>query len=240
MDSIKSIESFFKHLSFDEKSHSYYVKGKRIPISASGVYEKFKKPFDLEGKSLKTALAEGVSQEEILERWKKKGEDACKLGSEAHHFGELYTFDRTLTPQNNFDKALVAFFKSVPDHVIPVKTELRMYHKKYNFAGTCDNVFYNKKTGKYIISDFKTNEYLFRNFGNQKMLGIFSDLLETNFNLYQVQLNLYKILLEQIKGVKVSVMKIVHLKPNGTFSDYTVEDFSRRLEDYLKSNYKMF
>ena len=57
-----------------------------------------------------------------------------------------------------------------------------MYHKKYKFAGTCDTLLYNTHTGKYILTDYKTNEDLFKNFAGERLLHCFSDLLKNKQN----------------------------------------------------------
>src|SRR5690606_15679463 len=125
---------------------------------------------------------------------------------------EMFVNDRSLIPSTPHEEAVVKFWNDLPDFVVPVFLELRMYHKKYMFAGTTDVVLCNKRTGQFIIADYKTNKDLFYNFKNNKLQYPFHNLLDSPFNKYQLQLSYYQILLEQL-NIKVSTRKIIWLKP---------------------------
>lgn len=228
-------QNFFKGLEFEEQSHRYSLGSKPLSLSVSGIVKKFVNPFDTAGKSLKKALEEGLIQAEILDRWEKKKNTACDFGTSVHLFGENYTFNRELKPSNGHEEAIVKFFSKLPPYIIPAMTELQMYHKDYLFAGTCDTLLFNSKTGNFILSDYKSNKELFKNFGGQKLLGCFSDLLENNFNKYQIQLSLYQILFEQT-GYKIEERRVIHLLPDGEFYAYKAEDYTDRLKNYLEKN----
>ena len=227
------IENFFNGLTFEELSHRYYLGTRPLYTSVSGMVKEFANPFDVYTKSLKKALEEGVCQKEILDRWEEKKIKASKLGTETHSFGEKYVFDRDLIPSNGYEKAVVNFWKIIPEHIVPVVTELRMYHKRYLFAGTCDILLFNKNTGEYILCDYKTNERLFKNYAGERLLKCFSDLLKHDFNLYQIQLSLYQLLFEQT-GHKIGKRKIIHLKNDGRFQIYDTINFIDRLQGYLE------
>ena len=235
-DKVKYITDFFKELVFKESTHEYFLNSNSVSISVSGIVHKFVIPFDIEGKSYSTAKKMCLSQEEIKEQWKKKAEDACTQGTKVHKFAEQYTFNRQHKPTDGYERAVVNFFKCLPEHIIPVAVEVKMYHKKYVFAGTCDTLLFNKITGNYILTDFKTNYDLFKNFARQKLLGCFSDLLENNFNKYQIQLSLYQLLFEQT-GLKIEDRRIIHLKESGDFLIYKTEDYTERLQYYLENGY---
>jgi hypothetical protein len=116
-----------------------------------------------------------------------------------------------------------------------VFSELQMYHKDYMFGGTADIILYNKNTKKYIIADYKTNEDLFKNFKSKKLKGVFSNLLESGYNKYQVQFSLYQILLEQA-GVEVEKRCLVHLLPNGEFVQYFTDDYTEVVKQDIKTS----
>lgn len=235
-EKIKHIDQFFEGLEFEESSHRYSLNNKPFSISVSGIVNKFVKPFDIYNKSLEIAEREGRCQEDILQEWEYKRNKACELGTNVHLFGEQYTFNKGLKPNNGYEKAIVKFFNVIPEWVIPAKVELKMYHKKYLFAGTCDTLLYNTRTENWIITDYKTNEDLLKNYGGQGLLGCFSDLLENNLNKYQIQLNLYQILFEQT-GFKIEERRIIHLLPDGEFMNYKTEDYTDRLQYYLENDF---
>lgn len=229
------IEKFFNKLEFDEGKHLYTVHGNKINSSVSKIIKNFVKPFDTEGISKGVARKRGITQKEVLAEWKDISDKACSKGTRVHVFGELYPFDRTLKPSDKYEEAVVKFWNDLPDHIVPVIMELRMYHKDYLFAGTGDILLYNKLTGHYIIGDYKTNKDLFKNFRGQKMLSLFDDLLDMPLNHYQLQLSFYQILFEQI-GLKVEGRKIIWLKPEGEYEMYDTQDYTGILKEYLKHN----
>ena len=231
---VKYINHFFQGLEFDEPTHRYSLNGVSIPVSVSGIVNKFKKPFPFEEKSKKVALEEGVTQQEIKDRWTNKKNKACELGTRVHLFGEKYTFDRSIAAQDGYEEAIVKFWDCLPSHIVPIMVEVRMHHKKYRFAGTCDTLLYNTHTGKHILTDYKTNEDLFKNFAGERLLHCFYDLLKNDFNCYQIQLSLYQILFEQT-GLQIEDRRIIHFKPTGEFKLYQTEDYTDRLLYYLEN-----
>lgn len=242
------ILSYFKKLQFNEQEHKYSVQGKELNYSVSGIIKKFHEPFKREEISSEKAkeyalikelgclqLGLPSSQTQVLEVWDTKKDAACKKGTNIHLFGEVYPFNRKLKPSNKFEEAIVKFWNDLPDFIVPVIMELQMYHKKYMFAGTADILLYNKNTGEYIIGDYKTNEDLFNVFNKKIMKNGFSDLHVNNFNKYQLQLSFYQILFEQL-GLKVSSRKLIWLRPTGEYEMYDTENYTNRLNNYLKNN----
>ena len=55
-------------------------------------------------------------------------------------------------------KLIVSFWDSLPEGVIPLMAESKMYSVEYKYAGTCDNLFYDSWAKGIIISDYKTNK----------------------------------------------------------------------------------
>ena len=156
MEDIKlKILTFFKDLDFEEGSHIYNVNGVPIVNSVSGLIKHFTPKFDKENISLAYANKHGLTQEEVLKRWSTVSQEACDLGHKTHLFGELYPFNRDLEPKSGFEEAIVKFWNDLPDFIIPVIMECRMYHKELMYAGTLDILLYNKQTDKYIIGDYK-------------------------------------------------------------------------------------
>lgn len=235
MENLKSdIKEFFKELSFEEEKHLYSLGDNPIKISVSGIIKKYKHPTDWKKVLKETAERQGKTEKEISEGWDNAAKIGCEIGNEAHHFGELYPFDRTLEPKTGFDKAIMRFWNDLPDYVVPLLLEIKMYHKGYLFAGTADILLYNTRTEKIIIGDYKTNKDLFKNYNRQKMTGPFKHLLCCPFNHYQLQLSFYQILLEQVPGIKISGRKLIWLKPDGTYLLYNLDDYTEELKQELK------
>lgn len=231
----KDIQEIFSGLTFTEEDHKYYLQDKQFKKSVSGVIEEFEEPFDTELMSSLVAKRDGKTKEQVQKEWKDISDKACELGTRVHLFGELYMFDRSLKPQNGYERAIVNFWNDVPEHVIPYIAEIQMYHKEYMFAGTADILLYNEDTNTFIIGDLKTNKDLYKNYKGKKLLKPFDNLLDNPFNHYQIQLSLYQMCFEQT-GFKVSSRKIIWLLPDGTYQLYDTEDYTKVLKEYLDKN----
>lgn len=233
------ILQFFGDISMNEEEHKYYLGNQPLGISVSGIIKRFYKPFDAQIVSKYSAIKHNVSQASLLKSWDNDKDVACKKGNKAHKFGEVYPFNRHLKPSTKQDEAIVKFWNDLPAHIIPVMAECMMWHKKYLFPGTMDILLYNTLTKEYIIADYKTNKDLFKNYKLTRMLGVFSDMLETPFSKYVIQLSLYQILLTQIPGIKVSSRKIIWLKDDGDYVLYDAENLVDKLNEELKNiNFK--
>lgn len=230
----EDILNFFRDLTFEPEAHIYHVNGVPTTGSVTDRIKRYYNPFDAKKKSLEISLRDDIPQEEILASWNNAGEIARIKGNKAHLFGELYPFNRNLRPQSQYDVAIMKFWNDLPEYVIPVLTEARMYHLKYLYAGTADIILYNTETQKFIIGDYKTNKDLFKNFAGEKMLSPFNNLLNCPFNHYQLQLSYYQLLLQQIENIEVSYRRIVWLLPNGEYKLFDTEDYTEilKLETY--------
>jgi len=222
----RDIKDFFKELTFEDRNHRYTVGRTPIAKSVSTLIKDFCLPFNEFEISKNMAERDGVSQQSLLDEWHLKRDTRINIGKQAHLFGELYTFNRNLRPQSQYDIAIMKFWKDLPPHIVPIIVEQPMYHKEKLYAGTPDGILMNKETGNLIIIDYKTNEDLFKNFANQRLLERFSTYIDNPFNKYQIQLSYYKILLEQT-GYTVSSTKIVWIKEDGNYTLYDTADLTQ-------------
>ena len=232
MDQLSKLTQPFSSLTFEEKKHRYFVEGKPIKTSVSGLISEFYEHFDAQAVAPFSARKLGITTEEVLKQWADINQESRDRGHRVHNFGELYQFDRSLKPSCPQEEAIVAFWKSLPEHIIPVAAELRMYHFKYLFAGTADIILFDTKTQTYIIADYKTNKDLFKNFKNKTMLAPFEALLDCPLNHYVVQLSYYQLLLEQI-GVRVTKRVIIWLGLDGKFTCINTDDVTSILKTTL-------
>lgn len=226
----------FNNLTFDEASHTYYVEGKPLQASVSKVIGNFYEKFDSKGVAERISRRDGIPVQDILDDWDKIAKQACDLGHKVHLFGEHYPFDRSLKPSCNKEIAVTKFWNDIPEHIVPVLMECRMYHKEYLFAGTADILLYDTKKNYYILGDYKTNKDLFKNYKNKTLKAPFNHLFDSPFNKYQIQLSLYQILLEQI-GIYVGERKLIWLKDSGDYVMYDTEDLTSILKPTLKEIY---
>lgn len=228
---VTNVSNYFKDLKFDEATHTYTkLKKKLTPVSY--VLKKFTEEFDSDKMSVLVANKRGITKEEVLKEWEDNKNKACELGTKVHLFGENYCRNKNLKPSNGYEEAITKWYFTIPDYIEPLFLELQMYSEALGIAGTADMVFYNTKTNKFLIRDYKTNGDLFKNYKGKKMLKPFNNLLDNPYNKYQLQLSLYQILFEQT-GYEIESRALVWIKPIGTYEVYKTEDYTKQLLNVL-------
>lgn len=230
---METVKNYFKDLCFSEEGHQYSYKGESVRESVSKIISHFCLPFDVSYYSNKIAIRENKLQEEVLQEWKETNKESIKKGNSIHNFAEAYFYDRSLKPKNKYEEAIVRFFNSLPEHIIPVFSEYKMFHLQYRFAGTADLILYNKDSGKYIIVDYKTNKELDKSYNY--LLAPFAFLRDSNFMKYTLQLSLYQMCFEQT-GVEVESRKILWLHPSGSFKMRSCKNMGLFLKIWLDEN----
>ena len=231
----RQVEEYFDGITLDETSHQYTVNGEKVTMSVTKFLQKFTYPFNSKAISKAYAAKHGLDQQEVLEEWKQAGIEACRLGTRVHNFAEKYALDRSLTATDGFEEAIVKFWDNMHEKgCTPLVLEQCMYHKKYKISGTADIVIINRNSNKIGIIDIKTNKDLEKNFKGQKLKEPFTDLLNKKFNIYQLQLSMYKLFFEQC-GLEVYRTGILHVKEDGTYNLFNTDDYSGRLINFLES-----
>ena len=228
-EKVEKIIFYFAPLEFEEERHLYTVEGQQL-ISVSGKIKNYVEPFDADKIAGFVAKSRGISKAEVLMEWEVLKNAACDKGTRVHLFGETYSEGDV--PQDGFEEAIVNFWKELPEHLLPVIFELKMYSKKWGLAGTGDLLFYNLKTGKFVIGDYKTNKDLFKNHKGKRMLKPFSGKLDMPLSKYELQLSYYQLLFEQT-GFEVENRFLIWVKGDGTYSLHDTEDLTRTIKKQL-------
>lgn len=231
-EKIERVKRFFQKLTFDEKEHKYFVDGKPLKYSVSGLVKKYVNDPNFSQIAVNTDKRDKLPLGTTQKLWNGKSEAACAKGDKVHFFGEVYAFHRNIKPRCKQEEAVVKFWNELPKHIIPVFTELKMYHLKSMFGGTADIILYNTETKKFIIGDYKTNEDLFKNFQDKKLEKPFSYKLDNPYNKYQIQFSYYQIMFEQT-GYEVEKRCLIWLKPDGNYNMFFTEDLTETLKDSI-------
>ena len=98
------------------------------------------------------------TMDEIKSLWENNAKDVSSLGTQ-----NAYTYWNYYNNIELYDKDCIKtieiqqFHQFVDDnpHLIPYRTEWTIYDKKYEICGGIDMVFFNNKTQKYDIYDWK-------------------------------------------------------------------------------------
>ena len=198
----------------------------------------------------------GMSKEEILAQWAIKSGKACDFGTEVHAFGESMFYymigehenilpeckdkfkDGLPCPTNPQEEAIVKFWDDLPETIVPVLAETKVFNRNGTpYAGTFDILFYfvneqNPSKSGLVIFDYKTNEDLYKNFRQQKLLWPFNDMLDMSYSFYTLQLGLYQIPLENL-GYDIVGRRLIWVKPDGNYESVKVPEIADRVRDAL-------
>jgi hypothetical protein len=141
-------------------------------------------------------------------------------------------------PSNPHEEAIVKFWNDLPETFVPVLAETKVFNRNGTpYAGTFDILFYyvnEKEPDKsgLVIFDYKTNEDIYKNFREQKLLWPFNDMLDMSHSYYTLQLSLYAIPLQNL-GYKVVARRLIWVKPDGNYDNVKIIDVADRLREAL-------
>jgi hypothetical protein len=263
------IKNEFSGLTFIEEGHKYFLNGKPMTC-VSDVTHLFKEHFDSTQKAVETSERNWnnpeskyfrMTPEQILESWKKISDEACEHGTFTHECGEslfyymtgqidkiLPDFKDRLTEDGGFmllypkEEAAGKFYEDIPECIVPILAETKVYDEELGYSGTFDILFYydatldgkNPEKSGLIVMDWKTNKDLYKNFKGQKLLSPFDELLDMPLNLYKLQLSLYQSCINKV-GLKVVARRILWLKPDGSYDKINLEEYVNMLREALKT-----
>lgn len=230
MNDKREVKNFFSKLEFNALQHLYKVDNKAF-TSVSNVVNSFVEKVDFNKVAYFVAKKTGKKVEEILNSWEEIKNVSCELGTKVHLFAEKHV-EQVQTPTSGYEEAVVKFWEELPEHILPFLFEFKMYSEEFRIAGTCDVVLFDTTTKEYILIDYKTNKDLFKNYKSKTLLFPFTNLIDSPFNKYQIQLSLYKILFE-LTGKIVKNTKILWLKEDGNYLLYNTKDYTQILKQTL-------
>jgi len=214
---------------FNEAKHSYINEFTREQyISVTTLLGKYKEPFEKEQISKAVAKKEGVTQQEVLDRWQRTNKESTDFGTKIHKVIEKsikdLTFYPTTTPE---EKALIAAFGEVFVPNSETLCEQLVYSHIHKIAGTADLI---QPDGPYFdVFDMKTNKKfnLYSQY-NKFLYAPLEHLMECEHSVYSLQLSMYAYLYSMLTGRKLRRMAVLYYNRDlNTFQEYPIT--------YLKS-----
>lgn len=227
-------------LKFDPVSHTYvnpYTE--ESYISTTQLLSKFKKPFDVEKISKRVADKEGVTQDEIKERWKKINSDSKVYGQKIHKVLEDFNSAKIVT--EGYEDLINAYKEiNIIDEDDTLLVEEKLFNHHFKLAGTADLIRLEDRGG-FSIFDLKTNKKfnLFNPY-SEYLLNPLSHLSACEYTTYALQLSLYAYMYQGMTGRNVNQLGVIYYnKDNNEFlyypSPYMKSDVSLLLEYYAKN-----
>ena len=231
---------FDTRLSFTERTHAYYLDGRRFagpsvttllkklfpqePFNGALIVEKNLASWRKNEASRFHALVKHKNDTEateaILAEWKRANE----LGTFLHRLAELYLNgvpEETIPDSVATEYAyLLKWLEDNPD-LEPYRTELSVFGKNEKdevvVVGQADALFRNKRTGAYVLVDFKRVEKDLSPgapaFGRMGV-GIMRGIDAIDFYKYSVQAWLYAVCIERSTDIVIDDCLLLQLHPS--------------------------
>ena len=239
----------FDDFKFFEEDHHYEYKNKQIGISVTRLISEYENKFDSETMAEKVATRDGKTIQQVLDEWKQKNKYSCIKGTICHEFAqEQWKFDEpfvmlskrlmdnNLCYDTNIPKIIKQasnFYSDYKNRLQHVADEFVIGSEEYDIASAIDHLFVNKLTGELVLVDYKTNSNLYKGDKYAKSMKIpLSHLKDTTLNHYNLQLSIYKYLLEKYTNLKVSEMFIVWFSEEN--ENYQIVDVDYLQEEVIK------
>jgi len=209
-----------KNITFYEDGHIYNVKGMTNFTSVTKwvkkKFEKFNanKIIDTMMNSSKWEQNKyfGMTKQEIKQLWNKNGATAAEKGTHMHKMFEDYYNNEPMHYYNSDTIEYKYFLDFVKDHshLTPYRSEWMIYDEHRKIAGSIDMVFINEDN-TLSIYDWKRCKSIDKtsHFNKFSIDSQYDYIPDTNYWHYALQLNMYKTILEQNYGFKVSELYLV-------------------------------
>ena len=255
-DVVKLLNGFNQY-TFVEDIHTYYYNGSKVKYSVTQFIKRFFKEFDSETISKKYAEKHGLTQQEVLDAWKKNGDISALSGTAIHSYLENAKRGKTL--EIDFSKAeklglkdevwqrfnmllpkAVSFHQDTLGKLYPVQLEYTVGIKDF-IAGNIDMLCWNEMAGELQLWDYKNTKdiSMVNNYG-EKCLPPFNNEDDCNFIHYSIQLNVYKAILQRVLGIPIGKMYLVHFNYttlDNSFDIYECKDFQTQVNAILDNEF---
>ena len=196
-------------ISFRASDHLYIVNGVCLESVTTFVSSCFPK-FNTELHAKQKAGALGISVQEVIEMWERKGKESRDLGTAMHKKIENYYQGIDSANDDAFN-----LFRIFANNIklVPYRTEWAVYDWEYKLAGTIDFVDY--QNGEYTVYDRKRSDKIIANgmpiktnkYGEKGNYPL-EHIDNSPYYHYALQLSLYKFILERNYGIKIDKLRL--------------------------------
>lgn len=220
-----NLQKQFQDLQFDEPTHTYTVKGKKLKSVTTIIKDNFTRPF--ESFFISRAVSEkyakdgiDVDQKVVETYWNYISDFAKAYGTLIHYYAEQ--MPNFMPPKYKAEESVIKFYDEIiKDKEQIVAKELRCYFK--NTAGTVDLITADENG--LIIRDYKTSKDILKSYG--KLRWYFKEFDDCQLNAYTIQLLIYKYLIEEATGIRAYKLEIVKLSDDG----YEIHPINRNIAE---------
>lgn len=244
------IYTAFNKVKYYDEPHKYYVDEKEL-ISVTTLLHEYQEPFDEEYWSQKKGEEYNIPPDNIKYLWQFINEKGTGKGSIIHDYTENlflnkifpypkekiinnFGFDPILKEYEITKRHVDQFYKDSFGKLIPIRPEFVVYDDEFKIGGMIDMLFYNLKTRKFQLFDWKTNKKFTTENNFQRLLGKLSHLEDCDLEIYSLQLQMYKYIIEKYTSIKLDDSYLVWFSHNNlTYKLIKTKDRSKEVEIIL-------
>jgi len=173
-----------------------------------------------------------MTPQELVEEWDKSGYEGTAVHNEIQQFINYGT-----EPSKNKSILAVKWLNENFNERNKFYSEVIVYSKELELAGSIDLLVYNRDTNSYKIFDWKTSKRIETNsFRNKRGTNkASSQLMDCNYIHYSLQLSLYQYISEKHYNIKIESAEIVHIGELKVTA-YKYQYLKNEIENMLKAN----
>ena len=152
--------------------------------------------------------------------------------------------EETYSPYQTTEwKYFLKYLEDTPD-LKPYRTEWTIFHEDLHLAGSIDMIYENPD-GTLAIYDWKRVKEIKRvnHFNKYAIPYVISHMPDSNFWHYAMQLNTYKVILEEKYGKKITELCLVQIHPDhedGSYEIITLPDLTNDIKELFAERKKIF
>jgi hypothetical protein len=220
----------FNNITFYDEPHKYFLDNQEL-ISVTTLIHKYQEEFNEDYWSNYKGEQFNISQKEILRAWKFINDKGVIKGSATHDYAQnlfenkkfeypkdmilkKFGFDPVINEYNITKKHVDKFYNDVHGKLIPIRTEYVVYDKESMIGGMLDILFYNVKMKEFQIWDWKSNKDFTFEMKSRHLLEDLYMLEDCDLEIYSLQLEMYKQIIEKNIPIKLGKSYIVWFSHN--------------------------
>ena len=220
---------------FEEESHTYTIDGAHVVrCSVTKFLHHFTRDFDADAAvaAMKRSRVRpwaqrqleeftrpdgaAMSDEEIKAKWARNGEEQSARGTLMHWHIEMTLNGRGVEAPHSPEYEQFLFWRRsflAERGWRPFRTELSLFHVGLGIAGQADCLCLDA-AGHVVVLDWKRSKRIERENRYGKLLPPLQRLDDCNYELYSIQVNVYRYILETEYGLQVSEMWLAVFHPD--------------------------
>jgi hypothetical protein len=238
-------------IAFEDESHIYHhpkdATGNAKYISVTTLIDRFF-PFDIDRYIEGKAKKEHRDLQEVLDEFLQLRDEAAQKGTEMHENIENFLVGKRYESSTKEFTLFMKFYHEVIQSFgfEFYEAEKRILLEEFNIAGTVDAILKKPDSDEYILLDWKRSKKLVvdgfpKKYGYGFALSDLNHLDNSSYYKYALQQNIYKFILENNYGMKISSINLIVLHEN--FDNYfriDLPDLQREIKIILNSiNHKI-